>query len=131
MRLLKNCALPMGLTMSLLSLNGLMSPAKAQDPTPILDRYAYTLTGDVMIDLANQNIIIQSDMFNCQQENGDPPIDTTPFALFTNNQFIGLVDFRYDTYHNRIYFNSETNGLICDNGVFVDVLFATGFEAAL
>ncbi len=131
MRLLKKCALPVGLTMSLLTMNGMMCPAKAQNPTPILDQYAYTLSGDVMIDLTNQNIIIESDMFNCQQENGDPPIDTTPFALFANNQFIGLINFRFDTYHNRIYFNSETNDLVCDNGIFVDVLFATGFEAQL
>lgn len=131
MRLFKHSALLVGLSMSLLTINAWMNSAKAQNPTPILDQYAYTLSGDVMIDLTNQNIIIESDMVNCQQENGQPPIDTTAYALYTNNQFIGLVDFKYDTYHNKINFYSETNDLICDNGVFVDVLFTTSFEPAL
>ena len=121
----------LGISMSGITLTGSLNTAKAQNPTAILDQHAYTMTGDMIIDLSSQNIIVFSNMLNCQQENGDPPIDTQAYALFTNNQFIGLNRFKYDVDQNTMVFISETNDLVCDNGVFVDVLHVTGFEAPL
>ncbi|MGJ8663052.1 MAG: hypothetical protein ACSHWU_05340 [Marinicella sp.] len=105
------------------------SPAWANNPTPILDGYAYQLFNDIEIDIENQVIIVNSDMRNCEQPNGEAPLDTEPFALrSSNNQFIGLSHFAYNITHNNIYFTSETNNLLCDNGVYVDTLFYGSFE---
>ena len=102
--------------------------SQAQNLTPELDQFAYTMTGDVNIFLDSQIITFTSNMTNCQQANGNPPIDTGPTALVTNAQFIGITAFRYNLKNRKVQFNSETRDLICDNGVFVEVLFTDDFE---
>lgn len=104
------------------------SPLLAATTTPVLDGYAYQLFSDIEIDTSNQIISIESNMLNCEQPNGDPPADTEPYALSTNNQFIGLSRFVYNVDNNHIYFTSETNNIVCDNGVFIEIIFTGSFE---
>ncbi|WP_223787434.1 hypothetical protein [Marinicella meishanensis] len=96
--------------------------------TPVLDGHAYQLNGDVMIDFANQIIHFNSDMTECLQANGQPPLDTLDWAAATNLQFIGLQRFSFNTSHNNLYLSSETADVLCDNAVYVDTLFANGFD---
>ncbi len=98
------------------------------DITPVLDGYAYELYGDVAIDTENNVITIDSNMQNCQQPNGDPPLDTTIYALYNNSEFIGLSQFVYKTSSDTLFFTSETSNLVCSNGVYVDTIYAGGFE---
>ena len=103
-----------------------VNPASAI--TPVLDGYAYQVNSDVTIDLENHNIIFESNMLNCFQPNNNRPLDTVLFAIITNNQFIGINHFTYNTNQDRIYFTSETSNLTCENGTFVDTLFYGDFE---
>jgi hypothetical protein len=96
--------------------------------TPVLDGYGYELYEDVIIDTENNIITIDSNMQNCQQMNGDPPLDLNLYALFNNNQFIGLKYFNYNTTTDTIFFTSESVDLICDNGVYVDTIYKGTFE---
>jgi len=96
--------------------------------TPVLDGYAYELSADVIIDINNHVITIESNMQNCQQTGGEPPIDTALYALFSNNQFIGLQQITYNTMTDTLFFSSETSDLTCDNGVYVDTIYAGDFE---
>lgn len=96
--------------------------------TPVLDGHAYTLSGHVMIDIGNQFIHFNSNMTACRQADGEPPLDTQGWALATNSQFIGLSRFSFNTHHNRLYLNSETNDVLCDHAVYVDTLFAGNFD---
>ncbi len=109
-------------------MTGFIHSAAAQNPTPHLDKHSYALTGDAFINLTNKVIIVQSNMTNCQQANGDLPLDTNPAAMYTNSQFVGLSEIKYNLFSNIITFNSETNDVVCDNGVFVETLFSTAFE---
>ena len=103
-------------------------PCVAGSVTPVLDGYAYELSSDVIIDLEDQIITIDSNMENCEQPNGDPPIDTSLYALNNNSEFIGILQFSYNTTTGTMFFTSETGNLVCANGVYVDTLFANGFE---
>jgi len=96
--------------------------------TPVLDGFAYELNSNITIDTQNHNIIFDSNMLNCQQLNGDPPLDTQLFAISTNSQFIGVTSFYYSIDHGNYYFNSETGDILCDNGVYVDTIFSNDFE---
>lgn len=102
-------------------------PAVA-DITPVLDGYAYELYDDVIIDTENNIITIDSNLQNCQQPNGDPPLDTTLYALYSNSEFIGLSQFVYKTSTDTLFFTSETSNLVCSNGVYVDTIYGGGFE---
>ena len=44
--------------------------------TPVLDGHAFELYDNVIIDTVNNVITINSNMQNCQQPNGNPPLDT-------------------------------------------------------
>ena len=102
-------------TMVMIGLSALVSNS-ALAVTPVLDGYAYQLNSNISIDLKNQIISFDSDMLNCQQPNGDPPLDTVNFAANTNGQFIGVTQFYYIIAHGNFYFTSETVDLLCDNG---------------
>jgi len=101
---------------------------QTMNPTPVLDGHAYQLTGDVTIDFSHQMIHFDSDMIACSRANGEPPLDTQEWALATNTQFIGLSRFSFNTTHNNLYLSSETVDVLCEHAVYVDTLFATGFE---
>ena len=105
-----------------------IQPSFASDITPVLDGYAYHLNGDINIDLSNRLITFNTNMGECRQPNGDPPLDTEPYALATNGQFIGLQAFNYHFSHRNIYFSSETLNLVCPGGWYVDTLFGHGFD---
>ncbi len=108
-----------------------ITPVMAQTVTPVLDGYAYQFNSNVVIDFNNQIINFNSNMLNCLQQNGQPPVDTSVFALTTNKQVIGLNQMIYNINHLRqgtIYFTSETGDLICNNGIFVDTIYIDGFE---
>ncbi|MFC3192801.1 hypothetical protein ACFODZ_00980 [Marinicella sediminis] len=105
--------------------------SSGQAVTPVIDRYAYLLSSDVTIDLTNKIISFSSNINNCQQAGGSPPTDTSEFAVFTNNQFIGLSYFRYDTRKKQLWMISESNDLICENGLFINDIFDNGFEVKL
>jgi hypothetical protein len=102
-----------------------------QAVTPVLDRYAYLLSSNVSIDLDNKIISFSSNMSGCQQADGSPPTDTSDYAVFTNNQFIGLQRMSFNTRTNRLWMISETNDLTCANGLFIDPLFDNGFDVKL
>ena len=116
------------MTTCLIALSLTTKTTQAQNLTPHLDQYSYLLNGHVSIDLSNQIVSFASNMTNCQQANGNPPLDTGPTAVFTNGQFIGIKKMRYDIYDRTVGFISETGDLSCDNGVFVEVLFAEDFQ---
>ena len=99
--------------------------------TPVLDRHAYLLSSNVNIDLENKIISFSSNISGCQQADGSPPIDTSDYAVFTNNQFIGLNRFFYNTRSDRLWMISETDDLTCINGVFIDPVFNSGFDIKL
>lgn len=106
-------------------------PFEVKSVTPVLDGYAFELFDDVIIDTENNIITINSDLTNCLQPNGAAPLETAFLALYNINdadQFIGLNHISYNTFTGTLYFTSETGNLICDNGVFVDTIFAGGFE---
>lgn len=96
--------------------------------TPVLDGYAYELYDDIIIDTNNHIINIDSNMVNCEQPNGDPPLDTVLYALYNTSQFIGIRQFTYNTNIQTVFFTSETGNLLCDNGVYVDTIYAGSFE---
>lgn len=100
----------------------------AQAAIAVLDGYAYILTDEVLIDSDNLIIDIQSSMTQCEQANGDLPLDTAPLALHVNSQFIGLLRFEYSIIQGKLYFDSETGDLICDNGFYVDTIHTDSFE---
>ncbi|TDR20429.1 hypothetical protein C8D91_1401 [Marinicella litoralis] len=100
----------------------------AQAVTPVLDGYAYIINSTVVIDFDNQIINFDSNMNNCQQANGQPPIDTSVIALTSNQEIIGLNSMTYNVKQGVIYFFSETSDIICSNGIYVDTLFEEGFD---
>ncbi len=94
----------------------------------ILDGYAYLVTSDVMINLGQQSINFASDIENCLRPDNQPPLNNATLTLLTNNQNIGLDQFRYQIEERLLFLTSETSNLVCDNGVFVDQIFTNGFE---
>lgn len=104
------------------------SIAPAQQIIPAMDNYAYQFNSDVVIDFDNKIINFNSDMINCLQQNGQPPLDNSVYALTTNAQIIGLKKMVYNVDQGVIYFTSETADLICTNGVFIDLIYNNGFE---
>lgn len=116
-------------TRSLVFLVSAFAWSGSQAVTPVLDRHAYQLTSDISIDLVNKIISFNSNMLNCEQANGSPPLDTADFALHSNSQFIGLNNFSYRTKTNQLWMTSETNDVLCTNGQFIDEVFSGDFEA--
>ncbi len=100
----------------------------AQSLSASLDKYAYQLNSNVVIDLNNEIIDFDSNMVNCLQPNGQVPIDTSVFGLSTNGQVIGLKKVNYDVDQRVIQFTSETSDLICINGIFIDLIYMNGFD---
>jgi hypothetical protein len=115
-------------TRSLAFLVSVFAWANAHAVTPLLDRQAYLLSGHINIDLTNQIVSFTSNMSQCRQANGDPPLDSQLLALHTNKQFIGLHSLRYDTISNQLQMTSETLDLKCNNAVFVDDIYQNDFE---
>ncbi len=97
----------------------------------ILDGYAYTVNSDVAINLGQQTVIgVETNSVNCAQANGSMPLNNATMTLVTNNQNIGLDRFQYFISDRLLFMTSETSNVVCDNGLFVDTVFAQGFEPA-
>jgi hypothetical protein len=95
----------------------------------ILDGFAYAIFSDISIDLEQKTImIIDSEIENCLRSTGSLPLNTANLTLMTNNQDIGIEQFRYLVDSRLLYLSSETSDIVCDNGVFVDHIFYQGFE---
>ncbi|MCB1582433.1 MAG: hypothetical protein R3E90_00865 [Marinicella sp.] len=109
----------------------LTSSVYAGSVAPILDGYAFELYSNVTIDINNHIITIDSNMQNCEQPNGSPPLEDNLYALHDSNypnQFIGLSQITYNTSSGRLFFTSETSDLFCINGKYVDTIFANDFS---
>ena len=116
--------------LALLTLGGFPSLSCALNNLEVvLDGYAYAVNSDVTISLNQQFIFIaQSDLINCLRPDDLIPLNNADLTLITNNQGIGLEQFRYAVESRLLFLTSETNDLACDNGLFVDSIFSHGFE---
>lgn len=99
------------------------------DVEVILDGYAYAINSNLSINLGQQTITIpDSDLENCMRTGGLLPLNNAYFTLLTNNQAIGIDQFKYFVESRLLYLTSETSNVVCDNGIFVDQIFDQGFE---
>lgn len=106
-------------------------PAMSQNQLElVMDGYAYPIISDVVFNIDNRTITIaESETYNCLQFNQSLPLNSgTNFTLLTNNQSIGISNTKYSVDSNLLFFTSETNNLICDDGIDVDTIFTQGFE---
>lgn len=124
-RIKRGCAL---LALAALSSLPLTSHAFV-DIEVVLDGYAYTVNSDVAINLGQGTIIIpDSSLENCERPNALIPLNTAYLTLITNNQDIGIDQFKYSVQSRLMFLTSETSNVVCDNGLFVDQIFGQGFE---
>ena len=97
----------------------------------VLDGYAYVTSSDVIINLEEQTINVESEIENCTRPNNQPPLNNSNWTLITNNQEIGIEDFHYIIESRLLFLTSETSNVVCDNGLFIDQIFVDGFEAPI
>ncbi len=94
----------------------------------VLDGYAYALNSDVTIDFDQQLISVESELENCLQNNNQAPLTNSNWTLISNNEVIGIEQFRYHIESQLLFLTSETSNVVCDNGLFIDQIFVHGFE---